>query len=51
LSVFIADSTTLLTKAVSSKCCQICLCPSRCNGFFFFCCRIEQCNFRRQRRS
>jgi hypothetical protein len=26
LSVFIADSTTLLTKAVSSKCCRICLC-------------------------
>ena len=26
LSVFIADSTTLLTKAVSSKCCRLCLC-------------------------
>jgi hypothetical protein len=26
LSVFIADSTTLLTKAVRSKCCRICIC-------------------------
>ena len=26
LSVFIADSTTLFTKAVSSKCCRLCLC-------------------------
>jgi hypothetical protein len=26
LAVSIADSTTLLTKAVSSKCCRICLC-------------------------